>query len=158
MDSNVWKDGMANWLPANQVPELMAGVTSGYLPQPAPHLPMGGPPVTNTMALTSMILGILGIFVAWIFTSIPAIICGHIARRQIRNSGGTQSGDGMAIAGLITGYLMTLLFLVLVVGFFILILYVVPSSSGSSGPSPYPPSTPPGAPVVVPAPTPTPVP
>ena len=31
---------------------------------------------------------------------------GHVARRQIRRSAGTQTGDGLAIAGLIVGYLI----------------------------------------------------
>jgi hypothetical protein len=148
---------MAGWVPANQVPELMAGVSGGYLPQPAPSLPMGGPPATNSMALTSMILGILGIFVAFIFTAVPAIICGHIARKQIRESGGAQSGDGMALTGLITGYLMTLLTLLFIVGAIIFFFYVsneISSSSGLGGgsSSPVPHSPPPPVPVPVPTP------
>ncbi len=36
-------------------------------------------------------------------TGIPAIIMGHISRRQIRERG--EQGDGMALAGLILGYI-----------------------------------------------------
>ena len=42
-------------------------------------------------------------------TFIPAIICGHIARRQIRTTG--QRGRRMATAGLVLGYLLLLLVL-----------------------------------------------
>ncbi|RIX30370.1 DUF4190 domain-containing protein [Amnibacterium setariae] len=33
------------------------------------------------------------------------IVCGHIARRQIRSTG--EQGDGLALAGLILGYVFT---------------------------------------------------
>ncbi|HCP03243.1 MAG TPA: hypothetical protein DIT61_06970, partial [Pseudomonas sp.] len=45
------------------------------------------------------------------FGSIIAIICGHIARSQIKSSGGTQTGDGMALTGLILGYIGVVLWL-----------------------------------------------
>ncbi|MGH9710287.1 MAG: DUF4190 domain-containing protein, partial [Candidatus Acidiferrales bacterium] len=35
----------------------------------------------------------------------PAIILGHLAQTEIRKSGGRLQGDGMALAGLILGYL-----------------------------------------------------
>jgi hypothetical protein len=49
-----------------------------------------------------MILGIL-----WIcyIGSVLAIIFGHVALSQIKKSGDTQGGKGMAIAGLVLGYL-----------------------------------------------------
>jgi len=108
---NVWTEGMPVWQQANLVPELISGVHGGLFPQPVP----GGayvPPVvmpTNAMAITSMVLGLLGIFVLGPLGSIPAIICGHMARRQIQDSKGQQQGDGMALAGLITGYIITAL-------------------------------------------------
>lgn len=34
---------------------------------------------------------------------IAAIICGILGRKEIRSSAGQQSGDGMALAGIITG-------------------------------------------------------
>ena len=148
---------MVGWMSANQVPELMAGVSGGYLPQSTRYLPMGGSPASNSMALTSMILGILGIFVAFIFTAVPAIICGHIARKQIRESGGAQSGDGMALTGLITGYLVTLLTLLFIVGVIIFFFYVSNETSSSGGPGGgSSPLVPPGPSTPVPAPIPTP--
>lgn len=70
----------------------------------------GQPPAPSVLAVVSLISGILGLF---FFGSLIAVICGHIARANIRDSAGTQTGDGMAIAGLILGYFglaMTLLF------------------------------------------------
>lgn len=41
----------------------------------------------------------------WILTGIPAIILGHMSRAQIKKSMGRLKGDGMALAGLIMGYI-----------------------------------------------------
>ena len=50
-----------------------------------------------------MILGILGPLCCGIFTAIPALILGIMARKEIDASGGNQTGRGMAIAGIILG-------------------------------------------------------
>jgi hypothetical protein len=74
-------------------------------PQPAtPSYSAGGTsstPKTNGMAIASLVLGIIpctGI------TSILAIVFGFIARNQIEQSGGTQQGSGLALAGIILGF------------------------------------------------------
>ncbi|MFP6857711.1 MAG: DUF4190 domain-containing protein, partial [Roseibacillus sp.] len=68
---------------------------------------------------------------AWIFTAIPAVICGHIARKQIRASGGLQTGDGMALTGLITGYLVIVLTILMVIGFVVFLFVVMDATSSS---------------------------
>jgi hypothetical protein len=56
-------------------------------------------------------LAIVGFVLA--FVAPPgAIVCGHIARRQIRTTG--EQGDGLALAGLILGYVFTALIVVFV--------------------------------------------
>jgi hypothetical protein len=73
-------------------------------PQPAaPSYSSGAPstPKTNGLAIASLVLGIIpctGI------TSILAIVFGFIARNQIQQSGGTQQGSAMALAGIILGF------------------------------------------------------
>lgn len=65
------------------------------------------------LAIASMVLGILWIY--WI-GSILAIIFGHVALGQIKRSNGWKSGRGMAIAGLVLGYLgIAMLALVIIV-------------------------------------------
>ena len=64
--------------------------------------------VTNQSARLSMLLGIVSIFGGVFITSIPAIVFGHVALRQIRTSKGRQHGKGMASAGLILGYITTI--------------------------------------------------
>lgn len=56
-------------------------------------------PSTNGMAIAAMVLGILWVY--WI-GSILALIFGYVARDQIKRTG--QSGDGMAIAGIVLGW------------------------------------------------------
>ena len=55
------------------------------------------------LAIASLVLGIFSFF-TWIITGIPAIICGHIAKNKIKQSNGTLTGSGMAITGLVLGY------------------------------------------------------
>ena len=74
----------------------------GWQPSPAP--PPGyyyAPPVrTSGLAVASMVLGIVWVY--WI-GSILAIIFGHIAISQTRRDPNLR-GKGMAIAGLVLGY------------------------------------------------------
>lgn len=37
--------------------------------------------------------------------SIVAVVTGHMGRSQIKNSGGTQGGDGLALFGLVLGWI-----------------------------------------------------
>lgn len=68
---------------------------------------------TNPWAIASLICSIVGI-------SILGVIFGHIAMSEIKRSNGWQDGHGMALAGLIIGYIeigVSLLVFILIVGF-----------------------------------------
>jgi hypothetical protein len=88
-------------------------------PPPAPVAPPYPPPFvyrpTNGLAVASLIAGFL--WIGW-FGSILAVIFGHIALGQINRSGGREGGSGLAIAGLVLGYMgvATLLLVLLVAG------------------------------------------
>jgi hypothetical protein len=56
------------------------------------------------MAIVSLITGILAWFLLPIIGAIAAVITGHMAKKEIRESGGWLVGDGLATAGLILGY------------------------------------------------------
>jgi uncharacterized protein DUF4190 len=60
-------------------------------------------PKTNGLAVASMVLGILG---AYLITAILALVFGYKAKRQIDASEGRQGGRGMAIAGIVLGWVM----------------------------------------------------
>jgi Tfp pilus assembly protein PilE len=66
------------------------------------------PVKTSALAIWSLVLGILGFLCFSFFTGIPAIICGHMGRSKIRESQGALQGDGLALAGLILGYIGTI--------------------------------------------------
>lgn len=75
------------------------------------------PPQTSILAVVALVAGILGLI---FFGSLVAVICGHIARSQIRSSQGQQTGDGMALAGLILGYIGLALTILFIFGFVVL--------------------------------------
>jgi hypothetical protein len=52
-----------------------------------------------------MILGILGLLCFWGVAGVPAVILGHLSKADIKKSAGRLQGEGMATAGLITGYI-----------------------------------------------------
>lgn len=60
------------------------------------------PQKTSGMAIASLIFGIFFIFFPM---PIPAVVFGHIALSQIKKSAGRLGGRGLAIAGLVLGYL-----------------------------------------------------
>ena len=60
---------------------------------------------TSTYAILSLAFGIIAWLMAPLLGAIVAVICGHLARAEIRRSPHPLEGDGMAIAGLILGYL-----------------------------------------------------
>jgi hypothetical protein len=81
----------------------------------------------NTLAIVSLVCGL----VAWTFlpciSAIAAIVTGHLAKKEIRDSGGTKGGDGMALAGLILGYVQIGLIILFVIGLFTFLVALVPT-------------------------------
>jgi hypothetical protein len=76
---------------------------------------------TSTLAIISLVAGILGWTLAPFLGSIGAVVCGHLARAEIRREPERLEGDGFAIAGLVLGWgqiILGILFLVVVIMFF----------------------------------------
>ncbi|SHK58514.1 protein of unknown function [Actinacidiphila paucisporea] len=90
--------------PVAPPPVMPPGLLQGaYLPGAAPYVTMEPRvPSTNGQAVASLVCGICGAFTMGL-AAIPAVILGHRAKKEIRRTG--QQGEGMAIAGLILGYL-----------------------------------------------------
>lgn len=63
---------------------------------------MGGQ--QNQKAIVALVLGIVGFFVCPL-VGIASIIVGGQARSEIRASGGVQTGEGMATAGVVLGWI-----------------------------------------------------
>jgi type IV pilus assembly protein PilA len=93
------------WLNAPGAP---AQSTPQYPPQGQPYQQYQ-PPKTDGGAIASMVLGIASFVLCLSFLAgIPAIILGHISRSKIRKNMGRLQGDGMALTGLILGYISLL--------------------------------------------------
>ena len=93
----------------------------GYYPPPQGYYP----PQTSGTAIFSLVAGIVSWFLCPGMGSIAAIISGHMAKGQIRDSGGRLTGSGMATVGLVLGYgqvaigcLVLCIYLVLFAGVF----------------------------------------
>ncbi|MBN9097418.1 MAG: DUF4190 domain-containing protein [Pseudonocardia sp.] len=87
----------------------------GYPPpgyRPAPYPPVGHPLArpTNGLAIASLVLGAVWMF--WI-GSVLALVLGYAARGQIRRTG--EDGDGVAVAGIVLGWVGVGLLVLLVV-------------------------------------------
>ncbi len=61
---------------------------------------------TSTLAVVSLVFGILGWTLLPFLGSLVAVVCGHMARGEIRRAQGGLEGDGMAVAGLVLGYIV----------------------------------------------------
>src|SRR6478672_5299357 len=90
------------WL---NVPPAASQQPPQYQPQAQTYRPYQ-PPKTDGGAITSMVLGIASFALCLSFlTGIPAIILGHISLSRIKKSMGRLKGEGMALTGLILGYI-----------------------------------------------------
>ncbi|MFJ9035347.1 DUF1707 and DUF4190 domain-containing protein [Streptomyces sp. NPDC102406] len=111
---------------------LVADLPQGPVPQqsfqtaPVPRTFLPAPPLpvpTNGKAIGALVCGVSTFFSAGL-SGIPAVILGHMARGEIRRTG--QQGDGMAVAGLVLGWLS-------VVGWVLFITFVVLAAASQGG-------------------------
>ena len=106
---------------------LTADLPAGPVPMVYP-MPVYQPPVTtNSLARAALVLGVAEFFTMGL-TAIPAIICGHMAKREMRQTG--QRGDGLATSGLVLGYMAVIFWGILIV---LSIVGAVISATGTPG-------------------------
>lgn len=113
------------------VPPPPPSVPTQYPPQYPPPLstvpgaPGAAPPTTNGFAVASLVLGIIGGFlcIGWIL----ALVFGYVGRNQIDASEGRQGGRGMAVAGIVLGWIWCGLAVVYIV----ILIVAAATSSGS---------------------------
>ena len=106
---------------------ITADLPAGAVPTVFP-VPMYQPPVTtNSLARASLVLGVAEFFTMGL-TAIPAIICGHMAKREMRQTG--QRGDGLATSGLVLGYMAVIFWGILIA---LSIVGAVISATGTGG-------------------------
>jgi len=117
---------------ANVPPQPSPYVQPAAQPNPyaqpaAPPNPYGAPayayapgPRTNTLAIVGFVLSFI--------VSVAGIICSHIALSQIKRTG--EGGRGLALAGLILGYVFTAFWALYIIG--IIVVLVIGASQGYS--------------------------
>ncbi|MFA1546362.1 DUF4190 domain-containing protein [Actinomadura chokoriensis] len=86
-------------------------------------------PPTNGMATASLVCGLIGFFACGV-TSVLAIIFGHVSLSQIKRTG--EGGHGMAVTGLILGYLISAGWLLILLFYILGIAMFAASSSGTT--------------------------
>jgi hypothetical protein len=106
----------------------------GYPASGAPASPGYGygyaPPMqtrqTNGLAIASMVVSLASIVICG-FPAIVGAIMGHVARRQIRERG--EDGDGMALTGVIVGWIVFALSVIGTVAYLALVVWAVESAN-----------------------------
>jgi len=113
--------------PAYGAPAGQAQHAPGYAPPPAaygaPGTPMGYAGYTtvrtNPLAIASLISSLVGVVMSWTWVLaigvLVGVVLGHIALSQIRRTG--ERGRGMALAGVIIGWVAIGLTVLLILAF-----------------------------------------
>jgi prepilin-type processing-associated H-X9-DG protein len=107
--TQVKPEGGTQWQTLSSVPEFepaFAAAAGAAPTQPLAGAP--GPGKTSALAITSLVLGILGLFTCGV-TSLVGLILGIVALVKVSRSGGQLSGKGLAIAGICTSGLFLLM-------------------------------------------------
>ncbi len=88
-----------------------------------PGWPPPGPvgPIQNQKALAALILGLISIPFMFccgcigLGTGIASLVCGVLGRKEIQASGGAQTGDGMALTGIVIGIIAIVVSIVMMI-------------------------------------------
>jgi hypothetical protein len=107
------------------------GAPAAYGTAPAYGAPYGGyaPAKTNTLAIVSLISSLVGLFIIPLLGSITAVITGHMSLGQIKQTG--EQGRGLALAGLIIGYVGLGFMLLGIILLFALLPLIITSANTS---------------------------
>jgi hypothetical protein len=84
----------------------------------APYAPVA---TTNTMAILALVF-------AFVFSP-AAIVMGHVAKKQIRQTG--EQGEGLATAGLWLGYIFTGLMALVCIGYIVVAIVAIGNAANS---------------------------
>lgn len=122
-DTLVWNETMTGWVEAGTArPDLFGGIPPQLSLAQRREVMTGRhevflPPQAKTdpVAVCALVFGVLGLPICLPFFSVPAIICGHIARKRAKEETIASANAGLALGGLIMGY----------VGFVVMIVFIL---------------------------------
>jgi hypothetical protein len=95
-------EGDSEWKKLSDFPELSLAASVAPAPLPFAATGQGAPAATSrtsALAITSLVLGLLGLFTCGI-TALVGLIFGIVAVVKIKRSDGRVTGSGLAIAGI----------------------------------------------------------
>jgi len=97
-----------------------AGYPAPGAPAPA-YQPAAGTR-TSGLAVASLVTGLF--FWCWVLPGVVSIVLGNVALESIENSGGMKTGRGMAIAGIVLGWVGIGIVGLLVLWWFVAVLTI----------------------------------
>lgn len=114
----VWNETMSDWEDAGEIrpdwfrdsPSSSGDSVLAPVTPPATGSTSTGS-TNDPLAICSLVFGILSIMCLGPLLGIPAIICGHLARKNAATEVTQSSSRGLALAGLITGYFGTFMWI-----------------------------------------------
>jgi hypothetical protein len=120
----VWAEGMPDWVPAANVPRLFSPDATTAIAQAGGGMTSATSTATRTSsaAIASLVLGLLGMTMLPFLGSVLAVVFGHVALKEVERSQGTISGRAMAIVGLVLGYLVVGVTVVVAGVFFVFVI------------------------------------
>jgi hypothetical protein len=87
-------------------------------------------PPTNNKATAALITGVTTLVLSWCcglgVLGVVAVVLGIRARSEVRSSGGAQTGEGIALAGIITGAVAA------VIGVLVIALIIIVLATGNA--------------------------
>jgi hypothetical protein len=123
LDALVWREGYGDWLPMEDVPEIMSvlnGAGGGANTAATRFVPLVEVAVRSQKALIALTVGVIAMMFSWVplagFTGIAAIAIGSWAAYEIRKSASQTSGMSLAIAGIATGTVACAVAVVILIG------------------------------------------
>jgi hypothetical protein len=138
-DDYAWKEGMQDWLPISQIPELQRAAEPSP-PIASPTVASGVNPLhddgihhTSGLAVASLIMGILGLLtpVLGLIFNLLAVIFGATALRAIGRSRVALGGRGLALSGLILGTIGLALWAIFLLWWFGLLAVMIAGAQGN---------------------------
>jgi hypothetical protein len=114
LSDQAWYEGAAGWAALSTVPGVSVALAPGSAPQispaPAPGAPMTLAPQRKTepLAIMALVFGGIGIFGfccgLFLMAAVAGVVCGHLALSKIKANPELE-GHGLALSGLIIGYI-----------------------------------------------------
>ena len=128
LEDLAWTEGLDQWKPLSSFENLQSLPAQTPPPVSGQATPPATVKTTEPLAIWSLVLGIISIVACAFLAGIPAVICGHIGLSRIKRNP-SLGGKGMAIGGLVTGYIGTIIGTIGLIG--ILASLLLPAVSGA---------------------------